>query len=49
MMGHSTPVVTLTVYAHVLNEMQDEAVEKLDAEISKYINSQDSNEKTEDS
>lgn len=48
MMGHSTPVVTLTVYAHVLNEMQDEAVEKLDAEISKYINSQDNAEKSED-
>lgn len=37
MMGHSTPVVTLTIYAHVLNEMQNEAVEKLNAEISKYV------------
>jgi len=38
MLGHSSPVVTLTVYAHVLNEMQDEAVSKLDADIEKYIN-----------
>ena len=36
MLGHSSPVVTLTVYAHVLNEMQDEAVDKLDADIEKY-------------
>lgn len=48
MMGHSTPVVTLTVYAHVLNEMQDEAVEKLDADISKYMNSNYSNDRIED-
>ncbi len=37
MLGHSSPVVTLTVYAHVINEMQDEAVNKLDADIQKYI------------
>lgn len=41
MLGHSSPVVTLTIYAHVLNEMQDEAVNKLDADIEKHTNATD--------
>lgn len=52
MLGHSSPVITLTVYAHVLNEMQDEAVSKLDAEIMRYVNLGDEateNDKVEES
>lgn len=45
MLGHSNPVIILTVYAHVLNEMQDEAVDKLDADIEKYIDAADGSDK----
>lgn len=44
MLGHSSPVVTLTVYAHVLDEMQDEAVNKLDVDIIRYKVNTDRNQ-----
>lgn len=37
MLGHSSITITLDIYAHVLDEMQEEAVGKLDANIAKYI------------
>ena len=41
MLGHSSVTITLDIYAHVLEEMQQEAVIKMDADISKYIDNQD--------
>jgi len=41
MLGHSSVTITLDIYAHVLEEMQEEAVLKMDADISKYIDNQD--------
>lgn len=37
MLGHSSVTITLDIYAHVLDEMQEEAVGKMDANIAKYI------------
>lgn len=37
MLGHSSVTITLDIYAHVLDEMQEEAVGKMDATIAKYI------------
>jgi len=42
MLGHSSVTITLDIYAHVLEEMQQEAVIKMDEDISKYIVNQDS-------
>jgi len=41
MLGHSSVTITLDIYAHVLEEMQQEAVIKMDEDISKYIDNQD--------
>ena len=38
MLGHASVTITLDTYAHVLEEMQEEAVGKMDADIMKYIN-----------
>lgn len=37
MLGHASVTITLDTYAHVLEEMQEEAVSKLDADLSKYM------------
>ncbi|WHH57199.1 tyrosine-type recombinase/integrase [Petroclostridium sp. X23] len=37
MLGHSSVTITLDIYSHVMDEMQVEAVEKLDADIEKYM------------
>lgn len=37
MLGHSSVTITLDIYAHVLDEMQEEAVGKMDATIAKYL------------
>jgi integrase len=41
MLGHSSVTITLDIYAHVLEEMQQDAVIKMDEDISKYIDNQD--------
>lgn len=41
MLGHSSITITLDTYAHVLDEMQQDAVIKMDEDISRYIYNQD--------
>lgn len=36
MLGHASVSITLDTYAHVLEEMQEEAVCKMDADLAKY-------------
>ena len=36
MLGHASVSITMDTYAHVLEEMQEEAVGKMDADLAKY-------------
>lgn len=42
MLGHASVTITLDTYAHVLEEMQEEAVVKMDQDLSKYLSDLDS-------
>lgn len=37
MLGHASVTITLDTYAHVLEEMQEDAVGRMDADLSKYL------------
>lgn len=43
MLGHASVTITLDTYAHVLEEMQEEAVVKMDEDLSKYLSDLDNN------